>query len=114
MVRSFEKLLGFDFGVRRRSALAFCCCVSLLGAAAGTNELMSARDRQDGVALERLVKQYQQAAQGSSSADANYELALAYSYSAEVAMEVRDKKKAEAMAEAGLDPAKKAIQFWER
>ncbi len=83
----------------------------MLGAAAGVNELANARDRQDSAALDRLVKQRSAAVQrDAKSAEANYELALGYSYSAEVAMELRDKKKAEALAEAGLDPAKKAVE----
>ena len=93
----------------QKSTLVCWCCMTLFGAASGTNELTSARDRQDSAALDRMVKQCQQAAQGSSSAEASYQLALAYSYSAEVAMEQRDKKKAETLAEAGLDPAKKAV-----
>jgi tetratricopeptide (TPR) repeat protein len=79
----------------------------------GTTELEQARDRQDLAALDRLIPQYQKAAQAghgtSQSAEANYRLALAYSYAAEVAMELRDKKKAEALAEAGVDTAKKAV-----
>ncbi len=87
------------------------CCLSVVFvlAATPTNELVNARDRQDSAALEQLVKQYQQAAHGSNSAEANYELALAYSYSAEVAMELHDKRKSEALAEAGLDAARKAV-----
>lgn len=84
-------------------------CAGLLAATATTKELTEARDRQDAAALDRLVKQCQQAAQSAPSPETNYQLALAYSYSAEVAMEVRDKKKAEALAEAGLDPAQKAV-----
>jgi tetratricopeptide (TPR) repeat protein len=79
----------------------------------GTSELEQARDRQDLGALERMIPQYQQAAQpghaSSQSSEGNYRLALAYSYAAEVAMEVRDKKKAEALAEAGVEAAKKAV-----
>lgn len=93
-----------------RTAALACFWVVVLGAAGGVDELNKARDRQDPAALDRLVKQYSQAAErDSKSAEANYELALAYSYSAEVAMELRDKRKAEALAEAGLDPAKKAV-----
>jgi tetratricopeptide (TPR) repeat protein len=43
------------------------------------------------------------------SADAQYALALANSYAAEVAQELRDKKKAQAFAEAGVDAAQKAV-----
>lgn len=70
---------------------------------------MSARDRQDSAALDQIVKEYQRAAQASLSPEANYRLALAYSYSAEVAMELHDKKKSEAFAEAGLEAARKAV-----
>lgn len=79
----------------------------------GPSELEQARDRQDLAALERMIPQYQKAAQpghaNSQSAEANYRLALAYSYAAEVAIELRDKKKAEALAEAGVEAAKKAV-----
>ncbi len=72
------------------------------------SDLLSARDRQDLAAMDRIIAQYQQTAQqNSGSAEAYYRLALAYSYGAEVAMELHDKKKSEALAEAGLDPAKK-------
>ncbi len=61
-------------------------------------------------AIERSIQQYQELEQHNSrSADAHYELALAYSYGAEVAMELHDKKKSEALAEAGLGPARKAV-----
>ena len=79
----------------------------------GTSELEQARDRQDLAALERMIPQYQKAVQpgqaNSQPAEANYQLALAYSYAAEVAIELRDKKKAEVLAEAGVDAAKKAV-----
>lgn len=75
------------------------------------NDLASARDRQDIAAIERLIQQCQQTdQQNPRSAEAHYKLALAYSYGAEVAMELHDKKKSEALAEAGLDPARKAIE----
>lgn len=104
MTRSFGSVR-----IPSKAAVACWLCVTFLRAAGANNELISARDRQDSAALDGLVKRYQQAAQGANSAEANYELALAYSYSAEVAMELRDKKKAEASAEAGLEPAKKAV-----
>jgi tetratricopeptide (TPR) repeat protein len=79
-------------------------------ATAGIKDLLSARDRQDLPTIEAIIKQYEQAAQqDSKSAEAQYRLALAYSYGAEVAMEMHDKKKAEALAEAGLDPARRAV-----
>ena len=74
------------------------------------NELVAARDRQDLHALDRMISQYKDASQREpQSAGAQYRLALAYSYSAEVATELRDKRKAEAMAEAGMDAARKAV-----
>lgn len=102
-----------SFGARKISKICAvaCACGALLAAGTATKELVDARDRQDSAALERLVKQYQQGAQQAArSGEASYQLALAYSFSAEVAMEQRDKKKAEAMAEAGLDAAKKAVE----
>jgi tetratricopeptide (TPR) repeat protein len=79
----------------------------------GTSDLEQARDRQDLAALEHMIPQYQQTAQAgvakSQSAEANYRLALAYSYAAEVAMELRDKKKAQGLAEAGIEAAKMAV-----
>ena len=93
-------------------SLTACACFSLLIGASGIGELSDARDRQDQAALERLIKQYEQEAQqNAKSAEANYRLALAYSYGAEVAMEARDKRKAESLAEAGLTPATKALEI---
>jgi tetratricopeptide (TPR) repeat protein len=70
------------------------------------SELTAARDRQDLAALDGLIARYQQAAQAPGG---QYKLALANSYAAEVALELRDKKKAEAYAQAGIDPAQKAV-----
>jgi tetratricopeptide (TPR) repeat protein len=82
----------------------------LMAAVVGSSELEQARNRQDLPALERIISQCQEAAQAKSqSAEANYQLALAYSYAAEVAIEIRDKKKAEALAEKGIEAAKKAV-----
>jgi len=75
-----------------------------------TKDLDAARDRQDPPALQKIIAQNQQAVQtNEKSADAQYRLALANSYAAEVAMELRDKKKVEAFAEAGIDAAQKAV-----
>ncbi len=104
--------MSWNGKLTRTQAAAIWLCLSALGLAASlaTSDLVSARDRQDGAALEQMISQYQQAAQrDSGSAEAQYRLALAYSYAAEVAMEIRDKKKAEALAEAGMDSAKKAV-----
>jgi tetratricopeptide (TPR) repeat protein len=73
------------------------------------NELSAARDRQDLAALDRGIAEAKTAAADAKAADAQYKLALANSYAAEVALELRDKKKSEAYAEAGMDPAQKAL-----
>ncbi len=96
-------------------ALLACCsgvflCAMTIAASVAGIELGEARDHQDLAALERLISQYQQAAQANSqSAEANYRLALGYSYAAEVAIEIRDKKKAEALAEKGVEAAQRAV-----
>jgi tetratricopeptide (TPR) repeat protein len=74
-----------------------------------TNDLVRARDRQDMTTLDNFAKQLSQTASQNPKSDANYRAALAYSYSAEVAMELHDKKKAVQLAEAGLDKARKAV-----
>jgi len=76
---------------------------------ADTDQLAAARDHQDLPALEKLIGELRGSADAQKSPDSEYRLALAYSYAAEVAMEVRDKKKAERFAESGMDPARKAI-----
>jgi tetratricopeptide (TPR) repeat protein len=73
---------------------------------AAASELSAARDRQDLAALDGLIARYQKSAQAP---DGLYKLALANSYAAEVAIELRDKKKAENYAQAGFDPAQKAV-----
>lgn len=84
--------------------------VAFAAAGAGINELNQARDRQDLPALQKIIAQDEQAAKANEkSADAQYRLGLANSYAAEVAMELRDKRKAEAFAEAGIDAAQKAV-----
>jgi tetratricopeptide (TPR) repeat protein len=80
-------------------------CLSGYGLLAAS-ELSAARDRQDLAALDAMIARYRQAAQAP---DGEYKLALANSYAAEVALELRDKKKAEAYAQAGIDPAQKAV-----
>jgi len=89
------------------TVITFCC---MLVAASLVSELTTARDHQDLAALNRLVTEYQQAVQSKPQcADCLYKLALANSYAAEVAMELRDKKKSESFAEAGMDSAQKLI-----
>jgi tetratricopeptide (TPR) repeat protein len=90
---------------------AALCAVSLFGwAAVATTDLDKARDQQNLAALDGMIAQLKQAAQANSrSAEAQYRSALAYSYAAEVAMELHDKRKAENYAEAGMEPAQKAV-----
>jgi tetratricopeptide (TPR) repeat protein len=91
-----------------RVCLFVCCCVTsvvLIHAQTG-KELEAARDRGDLAAIDRLIAQANGA---GTSPEAQYKLALAYSYGAEVAMEQHDKKKSEAYAEKGFEPAKKAV-----
>src|SRR4051812_34206746 len=70
-------------------------------------DLEAARDRGDSAAIDRLIAQASGGA--GNSPDAQYKLALAYSYGAEVAMEARDKRKSQALAEKGLESAKNAV-----
>src|SRR2546430_7205390 len=85
-----------------KTFLLVCACSYL----AVASELSIARDRQDLAALDGLIARYKQ---GAQAPDGQYKLALANSYAAEVALELRDKKKAEAYAQAGIDPAQKAV-----
>lgn len=98
-----------NVGAKKLSRLSYVSCFlfAIISSAAvtGLNELISARDRQDLGSIDRIIKQFQNA----NTADAQYRLALAYSYGAEVAMELHDKHKSEDLAEAGLDPARKAV-----
>ena len=87
---------------------------ALFGGAVSDPELVKARDQQNLQALDGIIARYKTAAGPGASADAQYKLALAYSYAAEVAMELRDKKKSEAYAVTGLDAAKKAVAGNER
>lgn len=94
-----------------RFAAALCAIVIGSAASLSLSELEQARDRQDLASLDSMISQLKHAAQANSrSAQAHYELALAYSYAAEVAMELHDKKKSEAYADAGMEPAKKAVE----
>jgi len=72
--------------------------------------LESARDRQDRPALERLATGHASAAaKAQNDAGAQYRAALAWSYVAEVALELRDKRKAQDAAERGIAVAERAI-----
>lgn len=87
-------------------------CLLLTAAAASLDaDLTNARNRQDLQALDQIIARAKKAAETDpKSGNAQYQLAQAYSYAAEVAMELHDKKKSEAYAEAGIDPARKAVQ----
>ncbi len=67
--------------------------------------LTAARDKQDLAALDSSIAQLR----GASEPLGEYSAALAYSYAAEVAMELKDKKRSANYAEAGLDLARKAV-----
>lgn len=77
---------------------------------AAPGALESARDRQDRAALEKQISELSAAAQNAPrDADAQYRVALASSYLAEIALELRDKSRAEHAAEAGIQAAERAI-----
>lgn len=91
----------------------FLCLLIPLLLTAGPTDLSSAlqqaRNRQDRAALDQTINQLK--SQGKpGDAESNYRLALAYSYAAEVAMEQRDKHKAQDYAEAGIPLAQKALE----
>jgi tetratricopeptide (TPR) repeat protein len=86
------------------------------GAAAGPptddSDLIKARDHQDRAALEKLAADARAAADKQpNDATAQYRLALAQSYAAEVAIELHDKTAAKNAAQAGMDPAGKAVSL---
>jgi tetratricopeptide (TPR) repeat protein len=86
--------------------------LSLIASAAwvSVTDLQKARDEQSLSAIDAMIAQLKSAADSNpDSAEAQYKLALAYSYAAEVAMELHDKKKSETYAEAGMGPARKAV-----
>jgi tetratricopeptide (TPR) repeat protein len=92
---------------RKLCVLILCCGPSLTTVTAQTAaELEAARDRGDLGAIDRLIAR---ASGSANSPEGEYKLALAYSYGAEVAMEARDKRKSEALAEKGLESASKAV-----
>lgn len=91
-------------------ALILPACLVSLAATNVDTGLVKARNRQDLKTLDEIIGRYKQsAAADQKSADSQYRLALAYSYAAEVALELRDKKRSEGYAEAGIDPARGAI-----
>jgi len=96
-------------GMKKVFVVLCCTCALVWGGAAGPSELSTARDRQDLAALDRMIADSKAAAADGKAAEAQYWLALANSYAAEVALELRDKRKSEAYAEAGIEPAQKAV-----
>jgi len=95
-----------------RGICVLACLTGCIWAGGSTNDLKAARDRQDLPALDHYIAEYQSAVKANpQSADAEYDLALAQSYAAEVAMELRDKRKSEAYAEGGMDPIQKATDL---
>jgi tetratricopeptide (TPR) repeat protein len=72
--------------------------------------LQMARDKQDRPALDKIVEEdAAAAAKAPNDAEAQYQLALAASYSAEVALELHDRKAARAVAERGIKAGEKAV-----
>jgi len=89
------------------TALSF---LTLLLATEPDPGLLKARDQQNLHALDGIIAEEKKAAEANgSSAEAQYNSALAYSYAAEVAQELRDKRKAESYAVAGIEVARKAV-----
>ena len=91
----------------RRTTVFLCGFALVCAALPAVPDLVNARDLSDGPALDELIQEAKAAVAKKSSPDNLYRLALAYSYGAEVATEKKDKAKAAAMAEAGLEPAHK-------
>jgi tetratricopeptide (TPR) repeat protein len=87
----------------------FSLTVAAAASAPAVQDLWRARDRQDRAALDRMIAQFKQHAESAGNPDGNYHLALAYSTAAEVAIEQRDKRKAEQYAESGVEAAQKAV-----
>lgn len=88
--------------------LMWLCLIGSALFAAPPPELTLARDHQDLPALSNFITQYQQASKANPQCtDCLYKLAVANSYAAEVTMELRDKHKSEAFAEAGMESAQK-------
>ncbi len=98
------------FQMLKQYSFLFILAIAAFGAAAFP-DLQHARDRQDTTALNGIINQLQQApAQNGDAANGQYKLALAYSYAAEIAIEQRDKHKAESYAQSGIEAAKKAVE----
>jgi tetratricopeptide (TPR) repeat protein len=73
-------------------------------------DLDMARDRQDRAALDKLAAEASaEAEKAPGNPEAQYRAALAASFVAEVALEVRDKDKAQKTADAGIKAAERAV-----
>lgn len=81
----------------------------LLFSALSAGVLEDLRDRQDAPALSAQVAKLSATATKLNNAKSSYDLAIARSYEAEIAMEKGDKKASAAAAEAGIEPARKAV-----
>jgi tetratricopeptide (TPR) repeat protein len=88
-------------------ASSMALCLSAAGTMASA-ELQHARDTGDRAGLDKAISALQPAAAGNQP-QALYNLSTGYSYAAELAIEVKDKGKAESYAEAGIDAMKKAV-----
>lgn len=94
----------------RTAAVAALVCVSAY--AVHMPDLERARNRQDRVALQRIIADATSAAgKQPRNAAAQYDLALAQSYLAEVASELRDRDQATSAAEAGIRAAERAVEL---
>lgn len=95
----------------RFTAIPFLLITTLAWAAPGwDSDLLKARDRQDGAALQKMISSLQAAAEKSpNDAEAQYKVALANSYLGEIDLELKDKAGAEKAAEAGVRAAQAAI-----
>lgn len=87
--------------------IAISAAIAALG-----GDLKKARDAQDRAALDENIKALADTAgRQQNDAAAQYKLALAQSYLAEVSIEQRDKKAAQAAAEKGIAAGEKAVQL---
>jgi tetratricopeptide (TPR) repeat protein len=79
---------------------------------AASVDLEEARNRQSIEGAEKIARERSVAASEKiQEAPAQYDTALAYSYAAEVAQELRDKKQARRLAEAGIPFAERAVKL---
>src|SRR3954449_3531748 len=95
---------------RKTLSVATSVLIAILGSGASVpSPLQRGRNQQNRAALDQMISQLQQQVKTTDTPANQYQLALAYSYAAEIAMEQRDKRKAEDYAEAGVEAARKAL-----